>query len=127
MTARPDDVLDPAVVAELQALTLAGDPELLQRLGASFARDATRRLDALRSAVAAGDSEAMAFAVHTLRGSAATLGATEVVAACRELEDISAPVGEQQIEPLLAALERSARRAQAALARARRRRGVRTL
>ncbi len=117
MVAPPDDVLDPAVVSELRALTLAGDPGLLQRLGASFARDAPRRVEALRAAVAAGDGEAVAFAAHTLRGSAATLGAIEVVAACRAIESAPLPAAAGQVEALLAELERSALRAHAALAR----------
>ena len=117
MTQGSDEVLDPTVVGELQALARSGDPELLQRLGASFARDAPRRVQALRAAVAAGDAEAVKFGIHTLRGSAATLGATEVVAVCRRLENVPAPAGAEQLEPLLAELERSAVRAQTALTR----------
>jgi HPt (histidine-containing phosphotransfer) domain-containing protein len=117
MAARPDDVLDPGVVSELRALTRSGDPELLRRLGASFARDAPRRVDALRAAVAAGDAEGVAFAIHTLRGSAATLGAIEVVAACRAIERAPAPPDVLALESLVDELERSALRAQAALTR----------
>jgi HPt (histidine-containing phosphotransfer) domain-containing protein len=116
MAPRDDDVLDPAVVSELRALTRAGDPELLRRLGASFARDATLRVEALRNAYAESDAEAAAFAMHTLRGSAATLGAIEVVAACRELERLPVGGAAGEIESLLAALEQSALRAQSALA-----------
>ena len=114
---RPDDVLDPAVVSELQTLAREGDPHLLERLGASFARDAPLRLQALRTAVAAGDGDTAMFAIHALRGSAATLGATEVAAACRRIEDIPAPIAAGHLEPLIAELERTAIRAEAALAR----------
>jgi HPt (histidine-containing phosphotransfer) domain-containing protein len=112
-----DDVLDPAIVGELQELARSGDPHLLERLGASFARDAPLRLQALRAAVAAGDADAVKFGVHTIRGSAATLGAREVVAACRRIESAPAPAAAEQLEPLLAELERSAIRAQVALER----------
>jgi HPt (histidine-containing phosphotransfer) domain-containing protein len=57
----------------------------------------------------------MAFSVHTLKGSAANLGATELVAACRTLESSpGAPVA-QALEPLLVALERHVAEAQAEL------------
>jgi HPt (histidine-containing phosphotransfer) domain-containing protein len=117
MTTRPHDVLDPAVVSELQTLARAGDPHLLERLGASFARDAPRRLQALRTAVAAGDADTAMFAIHALRGSAATLGATEVAAMCRRIENAPAPIAADRIEPLIAELERTAIRAEAALFR----------
>lgn len=118
MTARPDDALDPAVVSELQTLARAGDPHLLERLGASFARDAPRRLQALRTAVAAGDADTAMLALHALRGSAASLGAREVAAAvCLQIENTQAPIAADHLEPLIAELERTAVRAEAALAR----------
>ncbi len=117
MAKRPDDVLDPAVVSELQTLARSGDPHLLERLGASFARDAPRRLLALRTAVAAGDADTAMFAIHALRGSAATLGATEVAAVCRRIENAPAPIAADRLESLIAELERTAIRAEAALAR----------
>jgi HPt (histidine-containing phosphotransfer) domain-containing protein len=117
MTTGADDVLDPAIVSELRMLARAGDPELLGRLGASFARDAPRRVQALRSAVAAGDADTAMFAIHALRGSAASLGATEVTAACRRIEKTLAPIAAEHLEPLIAELERTAIRAEAALTR----------
>lgn len=114
--AAPESVLDPVVVEQLRSLARAGSPELLERLQASFARDTPERLSALRAAVAAGDSEAVGFGVHTLRGSAANLGATEIVEMCRRIEDMPA-AGAAELEPLLAELEQCAARAQAALTR----------
>lgn len=109
-------VLDPAVVDQLRALAQAGNPDLLERLQASFARDTPERLRALRTAVAAGDAEGVAFNVHTLKGSAANLGAIEIVGTCEEIErSPGAPVA-QALEPLLVALERNAADAQAELA-----------
>lgn len=109
-------VLDTEVVDQLRALTRAGNPDLLDRLQASFARDTPERLHALRTAVADGDAEAVAFNVHTLRGSAANLGAIEMVATCERIE--SAPAAGRAsgaLEPLLVALERNAADAQAEL------------
>jgi HPt (histidine-containing phosphotransfer) domain-containing protein len=108
--------LDPEIVEQLRALARGRSSGLLDRLQAAFARDTPERLRALRAAVAAGDAEAMAFAVHALKGSAANLGAREVVATCRQLED-AAPADARRLEPLLAELERRTARAQAELTR----------
>jgi CheY-like chemotaxis protein len=110
-------VLDPVIVGQLHALAHAGDPELLQKLEASFARDTPLRLQALRAAVAAGDADAVAFNVHTLKGSAANLGATEMVATCRRIEGIQAARDAQALEQLLAELEQNAVTAAAELVR----------
>jgi HPt (histidine-containing phosphotransfer) domain-containing protein len=109
--------LDPEIVDQLRALAQAGNPDLLDRLQASFARETPERLRALRAAVAAGDARAVAFNVHALKGSAANLGAIEMVATCRQIEgSAGAPVA-RELEPLLAELERNATDAQAELAR----------
>jgi CheY-like chemotaxis protein/HPt (histidine-containing phosphotransfer) domain-containing protein len=112
-----DSVLDPDVVGQLRSLAQAGNPELLFKLQASFARDTPQRLRELRSAVAAGDAGAVAFTVHTLKGSAANLGAREVVDSCAAIEDACAAAGLGSLEPMLAGLEQRAALAQAALSR----------
>jgi len=112
-----DDVLDPEVVEQLRALSLASNSDLLARLGASFARDTPVRLDALRAAVAGGDVEAVAFNAHTIKGSAANLGAVHVVEICRQIEDLPVLTEAGSVERLLAELEHQAALAQAALAR----------
>jgi two-component system sensor histidine kinase/response regulator len=111
------NVLDPAIVDQLRALARAGNSELLHKLQASFARDTPARLHALRAAVAAGDADALAFNVHTQKGSAANLGATEIVATCQQIESAAGVPDPEQFELLLAQLERSAARAQAELTR----------
>lgn len=116
-TAPADSVLDPVIVEQLRALARAGNADLLHKLQASFARDTPERLHALRAAVAAGDAEAVAFNVHTLKGGAANLGATELVAICERIERSAGVPGRELLEPLLTELERSAARAQAELAR----------
>lgn len=110
-----ETVLDAEVVSQLRALAGAGSPDLLERLQAAYARDTPDRLRALRTAVAAGDDDAVAFSVHTLKGSAANLGARRVVAALERIEGTRA-TGGAALEPLLAALERHAADAQAELA-----------
>ncbi len=111
----PGSVLDPAIVEQLQALAQAGNAGLLDRLQASFARDTPVRLQALRDALAAGDADAVAFNIHTLKGSAANLGAVEVVELCGRIESLPAAAAAGIVEPLLGELEHSAARAQAEL------------
>ena len=113
----PDSVLDPAIVEQLLALAHAGESGLLDRLQASFARDTPVRLQALRDALAAGDAEAVAFNTHTLRGSAANLGAVQVVELCRQIEILPVAADAGIFEPLLTELEHGAARAQAELTR----------
>jgi two-component system sensor histidine kinase/response regulator len=108
-------VLDPEIVDQLRALAHAGNPDLLERLQASFARDTRARMQALRAAVAAGDADAVAFNVHALKGGAATLGAMEIVATCRQIEASPRAQAAQGLEPLLITLERNAADAQAEL------------
>jgi two-component system sensor histidine kinase/response regulator len=110
-------VLDPAIVDQLRALAHAGNSELLHKLQAAFARDTPQRLQALRAAIVAGDVDAVAFNVHTLKGSAANLGATEIVTTCQQIESTPGVPDPEALEPLLAELERSAARAQAELTR----------
>ena len=112
-----DGVLDPASVDQLRMLAGSANPDLLRKLQASFARDTPARLLALRAAVDAGDAEAVTFNVHTLKGSAANLGALHVVATCQEIESVAETLGPAAMEPLLRSLERQAADAQAALTR----------
>ena len=109
-------VLDAEIVDQLRSLAQAGNSDLLGKLQASFARDTPIRLQALRAAVAAGDAEGVAFNVHTLKGSAANLGAGDIVATCRLIESLEAAPPGLEIELLLAQLERDAVAAEAELA-----------
>jgi HPt (histidine-containing phosphotransfer) domain-containing protein len=110
-------VLDPETVDQLRTLAREANSDLLHRLQASFARDTPPRLVALRAALAAGDADAVAFGLHTLSGSAANLGAIEVVATCRQIELSTETAGAPALEQLLDQLERNAAEAGAELAR----------
>lgn len=112
-----DDALDPAVVEQLRALARAGNSELLVKLHAAFARDTPARLEALRAAVAAGDAEAITFNAHTLKGSAANLGALQVAETCDRIERLPALTEAGTVERLLTELEGRAALAQEALTR----------
>ena len=109
-------VLDPETVDQLRTLARDADSDLLHRLQASFARDTPPRLVALRAALVAGNADAVAFGLHTLSGNAANLGASEIVATCRQIENASETAGAPGLEQLLDQLERNAAEAEAELA-----------
>ena len=64
------------------------DRELLEELIAVFLEDAPIRLSAIRAAIQAGDGPNLREAAHTLKGSAAALGAFGARALAQELEDL---------------------------------------
>ncbi|HEY3612092.1 MAG TPA: response regulator [Gaiellales bacterium] len=109
-------VLDPAIVEQLRMLAHLGSADLLGKLEASFARDTPARLAALKEAVAVGDRGAIDFNVHTLKGSAANLGALRIVSLCREIEEAPDLPAPERLAALIAQLERATAEAGAALA-----------
>jgi signal transduction histidine kinase/DNA-binding NarL/FixJ family response regulator len=80
-----------AVVAEAfdpQGLLkrVGGNPRVLRDLARIFLEDTPKRKSAIRKAIAAQDSEALARAAHALRGSVAMLGASEIAEEARKIE-----------------------------------------
>jgi len=79
----PDEpILDESIVDGLRHL---GDDVLADILRLWF-ENLDPSLDAMRSALAGGDARALSVAAHTLRGSAANVGAARLAAACATLE-----------------------------------------
>lgn len=67
--------VDPDVLAMLADLQEPGEPDLLEELVVLFLRDTPERLAAIGDALAAGDLDGAARSAHSLKGSAANLGA----------------------------------------------------
>jgi CheY-like chemotaxis protein len=82
----PDSVLDPDVLAQLQALEEPGEASLLSELVEAFRGSAPGHIARLKAALAAGDATAFEDAAHVLKGGAATLGAARVRIAAYDLE-----------------------------------------
>jgi HPt (histidine-containing phosphotransfer) domain-containing protein len=78
--------LDPAVLAQLDELDRETGGGLVDELLALFFDGTPERLRALRAAIAASDSAAIAAQSHSIRGSCASLGATQLALLCSELE-----------------------------------------
>jgi HPt (histidine-containing phosphotransfer) domain-containing protein len=103
---RDPRVFDPEALAGL----IGDDPELMQELIDLFNDEAPRLIGTIRSATAAGDPHTVTHAAHTLKGSAANLGAAEASEAALSVEmigrsgDLTAAPG--ACERLEAALQR---------------------
>ena len=82
---RSEPILDLEVVAELRAST-GDDDEFMRDLIATYVDEATGHLDAMASAVDAGDPAAIVRPSHTLKSSSASLGALRLAAICRGIE-----------------------------------------
>lgn len=83
----PESVLDPAVIAKLRQLTVAGEPDVLAEVLQLFLQDVPRRLARLRAACDAGDAAELHKTAHSLKGSAGNIGAEGLFAICRQLDD----------------------------------------
>jgi PAS domain S-box-containing protein len=117
------EVLDAGRLDRIRSLPGAGQADLLAELIDLFLHDAPGHLTALQEALSRDDGRAAQRAAHTLKGSAANLGATRLSATCRAIEEAAgSPEGVRPGQ--VAELEAEFARATTAL-RAQRERGAR--
>ena len=83
---RPDSVLDPEAIDKLRALQRPGRPNLLLRIIAMFRDDAPRQVERMTMAASSGDDETLLRSAHTLKSTAANIGAWPLRDACRSIE-----------------------------------------
>ena len=109
-------VLEQATLERLRGLAEAsGDPHLLTRLLSLFIQDTEARLETMRAAAERGDDDCLRTVAHTVRGAAATMGASEIVELCNDLESPADDRSPASTMALLAALCSAFHRAHAAL------------
>jgi HPt (histidine-containing phosphotransfer) domain-containing protein len=112
----PDPVLDPARIDVLRGIGAADGWGLLPAVAAGFLEDGSAHLAALQAAVRTADRGALAERAHSLKGTAANIGAVQVAALCADLEALGR-AGEAAATPeVLDRLETELHRAQRALA-----------
>ena len=104
-------VLDQATLDSLMD-SLGGDAEFLAELIDTYLADAPQQVEALRTALAAGDAAGLVRPAHTLKSSSASLAALGLAEQCRQLET-SAKAGslegaKEAVEAMAAELERVA-------------------
>lgn len=79
-------VLDPTALANLAAMSRPGRPSVLVRVVELFLEDAPGLVATLSEASQTGDLEAVRMAAHSLKSSAAYVGATELSFSAAEIE-----------------------------------------
>lgn len=95
--------LDPAVVAELQALDETG--EFFGELSALFQRNAPALVAKIRACVEAGNGGEAASFAHQLKSSSGGLGARRLQALCEELENLGYAGDIPKLAALCASME----------------------
>ena len=101
-----DDVVDRAIVSQLQALAArSASPGLLAELVDSYRATAAARIPELRRAALDGDAETLERVAHLLAGAAANLGLPQVNRAARRIE-LAAHEGNRALEAMLAAFKK---------------------
>ena len=97
--------VDPEVLQMLADLQEPGEPDLLRELITLFLRDTPERLDALRRALARDDLETTGRAAHSLKGSAANLGAAGLQSLAASAETAARDRAQPGLVTLLALLD----------------------
>ncbi len=97
-------VLDPEQIESLSQIG-GGKVDVLSKVAAIFLSNARKRIEELRQAVGARDTQAMRLSAHALRGSAANLGARDMAEICAEIEVLALQGADLDYEPRLAAAE----------------------
>jgi signal transduction histidine kinase/CheY-like chemotaxis protein/HPt (histidine-containing phosphotransfer) domain-containing protein len=85
---RPAGAVDRQVLDRLRKVERAGTPGLVKKVTDLFLEDTPRQLADLLDSAQRGDCARLAKLAHTLRGSAANVGAREMVRVCGELEAV---------------------------------------
>jgi HPt (histidine-containing phosphotransfer) domain-containing protein len=83
-----DEILDPAVVAELyRAQDAYGNPAFVRQLVALFRANTPGKMNRIREAIAAQDAGVIEQVAHTLKTNCGMLGARRMAEACARMED----------------------------------------
>ena len=97
--------LDLGILDQLQQLGEAAGEDLLGRLAAQFLADADGRIAELHRGLAVADSDAVVRSAHSLRGSSANLGATELSRLCSTFSTEAGPEWVARDEQVLEVVE----------------------
>ena len=79
--------IDRKKLEDLRKLERPGNEGFLARIVGVFLADAEKRMREIGRGMQAADSEAVALAAHTLKGSCSYVGATHLSDLCRALEE----------------------------------------
>jgi HPt (histidine-containing phosphotransfer) domain-containing protein len=111
----PEGLLDQPTLDAIRGLQRTGATHLLDRVIAIYLEDAPRLVQAAMQGLQQRDAEELRLAVHSLKSSSASLGATRLAAVCKAIEVKARAHQLDDLEPQMADLEREFRRVQQAL------------
>jgi HPt (histidine-containing phosphotransfer) domain-containing protein len=97
----PAPAINPATISNLRALG-GKDPGFLREIITIFLSDMPARIAELEAGLAAGETEKFVRAAHSIKGSAANLGATRLQGAAEHLENRTLQPGTALTARLLA-------------------------
>jgi CheY-like chemotaxis protein len=93
--------IDADAIAGIRAMDLKGTGELLKRIVAQFNQTAPALATTICEKFAAGDTEAVWRAAHSLKSSAAATGARKLSQRCGEIETLARAAESDRVKPLL--------------------------
>lgn len=97
-------VLDPEALATLQQLDPTGASGFIERVLTTFQSSAARLAEKLVEARRVGDRKSIHLVVHTLRSSAAHVGASTLAGLCHRIETAIMQASSADLDPDLDAL-----------------------
>ena len=110
-------VIDPQAIENLRALNPGDNDEFLREIAGIFLEDTPQRINELSQSLAAGDVSKFTRAAHSIKGSAANLGAAALRSVAEKLEHQSRTDGLKAVATLVADIKSEFARAEVELRR----------
>jgi histidine phosphotransfer protein HptB len=107
--------IDPAAIRNLRDLNPGDNGEFLKEIVTIYLEDTPKRIEELKTSLAAGDSVLFTRAAHTIKGSSSNVGAVALRGVAERLESISKRQGLGAVASLIADCEAEFTRAAAEL------------
>ncbi|WP_374362565.1 response regulator [Pseudoduganella danionis] len=104
-----------AALEHIRALNPQHGDALLEKILQTYLRDTPQQLQALAQALQQQDHEALRMLAHRLKSGSANVGAVELAASCKQLEQLARQQSSASAAPLLAIIERQFQSARQAL------------
>ncbi|HPS91973.1 MAG TPA: Hpt domain-containing protein [Methanothrix sp.] len=80
------DVIDQSVLASLRELQDEGDPDIVAEVGGLFLKHSPDKINSILQSAESKDAKGLHLAAHSLKSSAAYIGAMRLSAMAKELE-----------------------------------------
>lgn len=108
-------VIDPQAIENLRSLNPGDNDEFLRELTLIFLEDTPQRIVDLEQSLAAGDTARFTRAAHSIKGSAANMGATLLRSAAEKLEHHSRKDGLVGVNEMIETIRQEFAQAKASL------------